>query len=105
QQPPRRADERTAAQVLLVAGLLAHQHDPGARRTLTENGAGGAAVQVAALAGLRRLAQGGQGQPVRQVIRRGHGWVITRTPGAGTRRSRAAPLHLGWARLTAAARA
>jgi hypothetical protein len=61
-------DERTARQVLLVAGLLADDHDPGPRRPLAGHGLGGVAPQVAAAADL--LGGGGlfQGQGIALAV-------------------------------------
>jgi len=43
----RGTDERATGAVLLVAGLLAHQHDARVRRTFTEDGLRGAFVELA----------------------------------------------------------
>src|SRR5262245_37580433 len=47
EQPAGRPDEGTAFPVLVVTGLLADQHDPSARRPLTEHGLGRALPEVA----------------------------------------------------------
>ena len=62
QQPPGRPHEGPAGQVLLVAGLLAHQPDPGMRGALTEDGLRGVPVEIAVGArrgGALELIEGG----------------------------------------------
>ena len=51
-----RADERPALPVLLVAGLLSEQHQPGPLRPLAHDGLGRVAVELAATALLHRVA-------------------------------------------------
>src|SRR5947208_1394729 len=51
----RRADERPARLVLLVAGLLADEHDRRLPRALAEDRLRGVAVEVAPAATVRRL--------------------------------------------------
>lgn len=55
QQPPGRAHERRPLPVLLVAGLLAHQHQPGVLVARAEDRPGGPLVQGATAAAGRRL--------------------------------------------------
>src|SRR5581483_3302354 len=50
EQVPGRSDERAALLVLLVAGLLAHEHHFGVGRTLTEDGLGAGFPEIAGLA-------------------------------------------------------
>src|SRR6185295_6277915 len=57
---PGRSDERLAGQILLVARLLADEHDPRVRRPLAEHGLGRVLVERAALAMLGRLAGRGE---------------------------------------------
>lgn len=57
EQPAGRADERFAAQVLLVARLLAHEHDPRMPVALPENGLRRVLPQVAAVARSRGFAE------------------------------------------------
>jgi hypothetical protein len=57
QHAPRRADERVALEVLLIARLLADQHEPGPLRALAEHRPGRVPVQIAALAAGRRVPQ------------------------------------------------
>jgi hypothetical protein len=54
EQPAGRPDERRTLPVLLVARLLADQHDPGRRRPGREHGLGGRFPQLAAAAAPRR---------------------------------------------------
>src|SRR2546428_277612 len=65
--------EGPAFQVLLVAGLLADEHDLGCVRSLAEHGLGGVLVELArraALDGLGELLQGGAlgDQPDRRAL-------------------------------------
>ena len=57
---PRRADERLAGPVLLVARLLADQHHLRSRRALAEHGLGPNFPEVAAATARSRVAEGGQ---------------------------------------------
>src|SRR5207237_10487912 len=57
QQPAGGADEGLALEVLLVAGLLADQHELRALTALAEDGLGGVGPQLAAPAGQGRLLQ------------------------------------------------
>ncbi len=50
EQAPRRPDERMAAEVFLVAGLLADEHRGGSPGALAEHGLGAPPPQVAGLA-------------------------------------------------------
>jgi hypothetical protein len=50
EDPPRRADERTAGEILLVPGLLAHEHDLGRRLSFAEHGLRPGLPEVARLA-------------------------------------------------------
>src|SRR5688572_32919314 len=54
------ADERLARAIFLIARLLADEHDARVGGTFAEDGLRGELVQVAALAALRRFAQGGK---------------------------------------------
>jgi hypothetical protein len=67
-----RTDERLADPVLLIAGLLADEHDPGGLRPLTEHGLGGRLPELAGPAPGCRAAQAGQayalGWPCRLVL-------------------------------------
>src|SRR5204862_6342605 len=56
EQPPGGADERVALAVLLVARLLADQHEGSVSRPFAEDGLGGIAPELAAAARLHRLA-------------------------------------------------
>ena len=64
-----RADERLALAVLLVAGLLAHEHQPRALQPFAEDGLGGAPPQVAAAAASGSIPQCLQAPPLRQERR------------------------------------
>ena len=55
EQPPRGPDERLALPVLLIAGLLADEHDPGVRGARAEHGLVGLPVQRTAPASGGRL--------------------------------------------------
>src|SRR5690349_5992840 len=57
QQAPRRPHERMSLPILLVARLLAHQHDLGPFRSFAEDGLGGMLPEIAAATPRRRLAQ------------------------------------------------
>ena len=57
EQLARRSDERMAGQVLLVAGLLAQEHQLGSGLAFAEDGLGRVAVQVAGLAGRGGMAE------------------------------------------------
>ena len=78
EQPARRADERLPGLVLLVAGLLAHEHHLGRPRPLSEHGLRPHLPEVAAPAGCGRLAEGAQGQLVGHEVRRGTGRLSPR---------------------------
>ena len=54
EQPPGRADERAALEIFLIAGCLAHKHQPSIDRPFTEHRLGGLAKQLATLAIRRR---------------------------------------------------
>jgi len=64
-----RADERRVAQVLLVTGLLADEHDPRLGGAATEHRLGGVAIQRAALALLRRRRERRETSPGRNERR------------------------------------
>jgi len=68
-------DEGTPGPILLVAGLLADQHEPGRRRALPEDGLGAASPQVTGLA-----CRGRDPDLVQGV---GHGLSATRRRAAG----------------------
>jgi hypothetical protein len=53
QQPPGRADESLAPQVLVVAGLLAYQHQGRMGRALARHRLRGVVPEVAAAAGVQ----------------------------------------------------
>jgi hypothetical protein len=53
----RRADERLAGEIFLVAGLLADQHDRGGGRSFAEHGLGGVLPQRTGAAGAGFVAQ------------------------------------------------
>ena len=57
QDPPRGPHERVPFAILGVAGLLAHEHEPGARRALPENRLRGVRPERTVPAGLGRPAQ------------------------------------------------
>lgn len=97
QQPPGRADERRAGNILLVAGLLADHHERGARLAGAEHRLRPSLPQRAPAAAARRLAQGGQRKLGRQVgarvlalclaravERRGHGLKLQPARAAGS---------------------
>ena len=102
---PRGADERLPGLVLLVAGLLPDEHGLCALASLAENGLRPALVEVARSAGGGRLAELGQGRPLRDERRRGlveaelagHGTVL---PAACARESQRydGPLAAPWPR-------
>src|SRR3954451_3183185 len=89
QQAPGRADERLALAVLLVAGLLTDEDDPGGLGALAEHGLGGRLPQLAGPAAGRGLAQPGQAHPdrrLRRVVLAAHAliapeWRPFRSPG------------------------
>ena len=60
EQLPGRADERMTGQVFLIAGLLADEHQPRARRALAEHRLRAELVEVARLTVLRGLPNRGQ---------------------------------------------
>src|SRR5439155_18349610 len=70
---PGRADERPAGEVLLVAGLLADEHQAGRLAPLAEDGLGRSLPEVAALAGGGCLAQPLERRRLRHVSRSGLG--------------------------------
>src|SRR5207247_640664 len=79
QESSGRPDERVARQILFVAGLLTHHHDPRAHRTLAQHRLRGIAVKVAALALLRGLPQ------LRNSGVRRHKWLGCNRFGSGHR--------------------
>src|SRR3569833_1798710 len=70
QQLSGRADERRALPILLVAGLLADEHDAGRDRAGAEDRLGGVGVQIAALAVRGGAAQSGESGSWRDVAAR-----------------------------------
>jgi hypothetical protein len=60
QQSTRRPNERVSLVVLSIAGLLAHQHNMGFARALTQHRLSGALPQLTAPAGLRSFPLGGR---------------------------------------------
>ena len=68
---PGGPDERLPGLVLLVAGLLPDEHGLCTLASLAENGLRSALVEVARGAGGGRLAELGQGRPLRDEWRRG----------------------------------
>jgi hypothetical protein len=68
EQAPCRADERMAAKVLLIAGLLTDQHDASVARTLAVHSLGGTLPEIAPTTVGRCLARRGRSQ-----LRQTHG--------------------------------
>ena len=69
ENPARRADERPAYPVLLIAGLFPDQHDGGFLGALPKNRLGRISPQVASLATFRRLLQRWNGWMGRDQVR------------------------------------
>jgi hypothetical protein len=67
----RRPDERPAGAVLLVARLLADQHDAGVIRSLPEDGLRRVPIELAAVALPDRFAHRAERRPFGEEIRRG----------------------------------
>src|SRR5262249_48903800 len=79
-----RADERPAAEILLVAGLLADHHHLGSGDSLTEDGLRAGAPQVARPASRGGVSKAGEGRALRyerggrcRLRRRTHGSCYT----------------------------
>src|SRR5699024_1154823 len=90
------AHEGAAGQILLVARLLAHEGQAGVGRAVAEHGLGGAAPEVAGLAGGGLLGQRPELVPWTHAVDLPHATTRSERPRPGPARSVSPPQDRGW---------